>query len=167
MDFIDRLLGHDSRTTHQILIRCRDVDDAQLYQRFDIGHETVYDTLVHMIGNVRTWTDLMNDVSVVRNEADWLGLSVEDFIERHDAAYADFAELARRIRDEGRFDGLWVDTLDDPPTEKTYGGAIAHVITHNMHHRGELLHMLARLGVADLPEGDVLGWEAAAWPLPE
>ncbi len=30
-----------------------------------------------------------------------------------------------------------------------------------MHHRAELLHMLARLSVQDLPEGDVLSWEKA------
>jgi uncharacterized damage-inducible protein DinB len=166
MDILGRLLGHDAWTTREILRRCRELDDTQLHQPFDMGHATVYDTVVHMIGNVRTWTDLMNDVPIVRNEGDWRGLSIEDFIARHETSYADFAELARRIRDEGRFDELWVDTLYDPPTEKSYGGAIAHVITHNMHHRGELLHMLARLGVPDLPEGDGLGWEAAAWPLP-
>jgi uncharacterized damage-inducible protein DinB len=167
MDLLDRLLAHDAWTTRQILDRCRELDGAQLHQRFDIGHLTVYNTLVHMTGNVRTWTELMNDVPVVRSESEWEGLTVEDFIARHDAAYADFAALARTIRDEGRYDALWVDRLDDPPTEKTYGGAIAHLITHNMQHRGELLHMLARLGVSDLPEGDVLGWEAATRPLPE
>src|SRR5829696_2830827 len=153
MDLIDRLLGHDAWTTRQILERCRELDDAQLRQPFDIGHGTVYDTLVHMIGNARTWTDLMNDAPIVRSDSEWEGLSVEDFIERHEAAYADFAALARRIRDEGRLDEFWIDRLDEPPAEKTYGGAIAHVITHNMHHRGELLHMLARLGVSNLPEG--------------
>jgi uncharacterized damage-inducible protein DinB len=29
-----------------------------------------------------------------------------------------------------------------------------------MHHRGEVLHMLSRLGLTDLPEGDLLSWEA-------
>jgi hypothetical protein len=28
-----------------------------------------------------------------------------------------------------------------------------------MHHRAQLLYMLRRLGVADLPEGDVFSWE--------
>ena len=97
-----------------------------------------------------------------RQERSWDGLSVDDFLTRHDAAMDDFAALARRIRDERRYDDEWIDALDDPPTAKTYGGAIAHVITHDMHHRGELLHMLGRLGLRDLPEGDVLSWEAAA-----
>jgi uncharacterized damage-inducible protein DinB len=160
MDLLDRLLGHDAWTTRRLLLRCRELDPGALQRRFDVGHETVYATLVHMIGNVRTWTDLMAGATVVPDRSYWQGLSVDDLIVRHDAASTDFAALARRIRDEDRLDELWVDTLDDPPTSKTYGGAIAHVVTHNMQHRGELLHLLHRLGVPDLPEGDVLSWEA-------
>ncbi len=95
------------------------------------------------------------------------GFSLDDLLGRHDAAAARFAAVARRVRDEDRFDELWVDTIDNPPTIKSYGGAIAHVLTHNMHHRAELLHMLARLGVPDLPEGDVLSWEAALRSAPD
>jgi uncharacterized damage-inducible protein DinB len=164
MDLLDRLLGHDAWTARLILERCCELDDAQLHHPFDIGHESVYETLVHMIGNVRTWTELMSDVPIVRSDSEWEGLSVEDFIARHESWYAAFSTLARGVRDEGRLDERWVDRLDDPPTEKTYGGAIAHVITHNMLHRGELLHMLARLGLSDLPEGDVLGWETTTTP---
>ena len=36
------------------------------------------------------------------------------------------------------------------------------MLTHNHSHRTEILHMLARLGVADLIEGDVLSWERRA-----
>jgi uncharacterized damage-inducible protein DinB len=162
MDLLDRLLGHDAWTTRQLLLRSGELDPAALHQPFDVGHETVYETLIHMIGNVRTWTDLMTGTPIDRTESAtaWHNLSIDGLIARHDAATSDFAALARRIRDENRFDEQWIDTLDDPPTAKTYGGAIAHVITHNMHHRSELLHMLARLGLADLPEGDVLSWEA-------
>lgn len=159
MDLLDRLLGHDAWTTRQILMCCRDVQPADLHRKIDAGHETVYNTLAHMIGNVRVWTDLMEGREVDFDKRSWEGLSVSDLMVRHDAASADFAGLSRRIRDQGRLDDLWVDTLDNPPRSKTYGGAIAHVITHNMHHRGELLHMLSRLGVQNLLEGDVLTWE--------
>jgi uncharacterized damage-inducible protein DinB len=161
VDLLDRLLGHDAWTTRQLLLRCRDLTDDQLNTRVDAGHETVYATLVHMIGNVRTWTDLMSGTPVPPDAASWQNLSVAELIARHDAAAADFAALARRLQADGRLDDRWIDTLDDPPTAKTYGGAIAHVITHNMHHRSELLHILHRLAVPDLPEGDVLSWEAA------
>jgi hypothetical protein len=36
---------------------------------------------------------------------------------------------------------------------------ILHFIMHSHQHRAELLHVLARLGVAGLIEGDVLSWE--------
>jgi uncharacterized damage-inducible protein DinB len=159
MDLLDRLLGHDAWTTRQILIRCTEVNPADLNRKIDAGHETVYDTLVHMIGNVRVWTDLMEGREVVSDKRSWANLSVDNLMARHDEASSDFAILACRIRDQGRLDELWVDILDNPPRSKTYGGAIAHVITHDMHHRGELLHMLSRLGVQNLLEGDVLSWE--------
>jgi uncharacterized damage-inducible protein DinB len=159
MDILDRLLDHDAWTTRQLLLRCRELDAARLHQPFDVGHETIYETLLHMIGNVRTWTDLMNGDARPGAQSPHDGLSVDELIARHDAAMNDFATLARRTRAEGRFDDTWLDTLDEPPTRKTYGGAIAHVITHNMHHRSELLHILQRLGVPILLEGDVLSWE--------
>jgi uncharacterized damage-inducible protein DinB len=160
VDLLDRLLGHEAWTTRQLLLRCREVE-SELHRPFDAGHETVHATLVHMIGNVRTWTDLMRGRPVERTGSSWDNLTLADLIARHDTASADFGDLARWVRDGGRWDERWLDVLDDPPREKTYGGAIAHVITHNMQHRGELLHMLARLGVQDLLEGDALSWESA------
>ena len=74
---------------------------------------------------------------------------------------ADFTALARDLTAASRLDDSYTDTLDDPPRRKTFGGTIAHLLTHDMHHRGEILHILQRLGLPDLPEGDVLGWEAA------
>ena len=76
--------------------------------------------------------------------------------------YTDFATLARTIADERRWDATYVDVLDDPPRSKSYGGTIAHVITHNMHHRAEIIHILTRLGLQNVLEGDVLSWEQQA-----
>jgi len=82
-----------------------------------------------------------------------------NFDRRLDLAAARLAEVAKAVSARGAWDDRWLDQLDEPPTEKTYGGAIAHVITHRMHHRAQLLYMLRQLGVKDLPEGDVLSWE--------
>jgi uncharacterized damage-inducible protein DinB len=157
VDLLDRFLGHDGWTTGRLLVLSRGLADEHLDQRFDIGHETLRETFAHMIGNVEIWTDLMAERPVDRTSRE---VSMDALIERHERSCAGFASLARRIRDEGRFDESYVDTLDDPPTSKTLGGTIVHVITHNMFHRGEALHILQRLGVADLPEGDALSWEA-------
>jgi hypothetical protein len=42
---------------------------------------------------------------------------------------------------------------------KTFGGTILHVLTHATILRWEMQHMLQRLGLGDLIEGDVHGWE--------
>ena len=161
MDLLDRLLEHDRWTTRQVLLICRTLPPEQWRQPFDLGPGTLDDTLRHMIRNIQVWTDLMltrplRPLDAI-NQADGETLPAV-----FAAVYADFAACARRLRDDDRLDDVYLDTLDNPPQPKSFGGTIAHVITHNMHHRAELLHMLGRLGVSDLPEGDVLGWEAQA-----
>ena len=49
--------------------------------------------------------------------------------------------------------------LDNPPTSKTLGGTVLHVLTHTTVHRWEIQHMLQRIGLDGLIEGDALGWE--------
>src|SRR5690349_18992765 len=101
MDLLDRLLGHDHWTTRQVLERAREVDPAGLHRRFDIGHGSFYETVTHMIGNVRTWTDLMNGTATKENRPSWDGLSADELIVRHEEAMRAFSALARGIRDEG------------------------------------------------------------------
>jgi len=118
-------------------------------------------TLRHMLGNIRVWTDLVAG-RLVRPRLEIVTESADAWLEHFDAEYTAFATLARQLADEQRLDDYFTDTLDTPPTRKTCGGAIAHLILHNMHHRSELLHMLARLGVQNLLEGDLLSWEHTA-----
>jgi len=155
MDLLDRLLKHDAWTSQQLLLLCQNLSNEEFDREFDIGHRTVRATFLHMIRNVEVWTDLMRG-QAVRAPG---GHSVSAMIERLDRASGDLAALARAVADRGDWDGRFVDCLDDPPIEKTFGGSIAHVITHNMHHRAQLLYLLRRLGVTGLPEGDVLSWE--------
>lgn len=157
MDLLERLLGHADWTTHQLLEHCRRLTEAQWRQTFDMGHTTLYQTFHHIIGNVEVWTDLMRARPTFARDKTQ---SVEALLARHTTASADFGALARSVRDANRWDELWLDVEDNPPRPKTYGGAIAHVLTHSHVHRGEILHMLSRLGVSDLIEGDVLSWEA-------
>lgn len=163
MDILDRLLRHDAWTTRQILLRCTNLSDVELDQRFDIGNGSLRATLLHIIDNMEVWTDLMHERPVREQAVDSeRARSVDGLTERLNAVAPELADLARRVAAEERLDDTWTDYLDDPPTEKTFGGAIAHVITHSHQHRGEALHMLQRLGVRDLIEGDVLSWERQA-----
>ncbi len=110
-------------------------------------------TFEHMIFNVEAWTALMAGQPVERKGDD---LSPAALIDRHERSYATFATFARRVRDEGRLDDTFVDHFG---LSKTFGGTIIHVVLHNAEHRTEALHILERLGVADLPEVDHGLWE--------
>jgi uncharacterized damage-inducible protein DinB len=159
LDLLDRLLEHDAWTTLRVLELAQPLDDAQLDRDFDIGHGTFRETIRHMLGNIETWTDLMTGQGVRRELP--VKPSLSALQGRFAAAYRDFARVARSARDEGRLNELFVDTLDVLPREKSFAGAILHVLTHDHMHRSELLHMLDRLGVQNLIEGDVLSWEAS------
>jgi uncharacterized damage-inducible protein DinB len=156
-DLLDRLLEHDAWTTRRVLEFAAALTDQQLDQDFDIGHQTVRETARHMVGNIEVWTDLMAARPV--RHAPTNRQSVVDLQRRFHAAYDDFTQVARGLRDTQRLGERYLDVLDHPPKEKSYAGTILHVITHDHMHRAEILHMLQRLGVPGLIEGDVLSWE--------
>ena len=160
VDILERFLGHDHWTTNQLIEQSKVLTQQQLEHRFDLGHGTVLATLEHIVDNMETWVDLMNG-GQFRTLADpqqrWSTLA--GLQSRLDVAAAELATLAMRVQREQRSDDLWTDVLDKPPTQKSFGGAIVHIITHSMHHRAQLIHMLKRLGVQDVLEGDALGWE--------
>ena len=108
-----------------------------------------------MSGCVEFWTAVMTGQPVVDPGDD---RSLEGLRERHERAYTTFADFARRMRDEQRLEDTFADP-DDADVRLTFGSAIIHVVEHSAQHRGEVLHMLERLGVPDLPEGNPLEWE--------
>jgi len=167
MDILDRLLGHDAWTTRQLLLRSQDLSDEQLDRRFPIGHGSLRDTFVHIIWNMEVWTDLICQ-RPIRPHPGRQAPAITRLIERHDAAAAEFAAVARRLQGQGRLDDFFVDTAADPPAMKTFGGAIVHLVTHSMHHRAQVLNIMRQLGMTDLIEGDALGWERrqrpGGWP---
>lgn len=154
MDLLDRILGHDAWTTRQLLDIAAKLTDEELDREFDIAHRSVRRTFEHMIWNEECWTDLMvGDGIRPRPEG---VQTVANLIQRHESATALLQQVARKVLEERRLDDTFID-VGAPP--KTFGGAIVHVTSHGMHHRAQLLYMLRRLGVADVPEGDALCWE--------
>jgi uncharacterized damage-inducible protein DinB len=158
MDLLDRLVGHDAWTTEKLLLLCQGLTDEQLDREFDIAHRTVRATFEHIIGNVEAWSDLMAGRPIRVDQ----GRSISELIHRLHSAANDLAEVSKAVANRDGWDENWTDPSENPPVERTYGGSIAHVITHSMHHRAQLLYMLRRLGVEGLPEGDVLSWEHQA-----
>lgn len=160
MDLLDRLLGHDAWTTRRLIALCASLSDGQLDREFDIGHQSVRATLVHIVVNMEVWSTMMAGEPVQQPTLLDSRPEVSALAARLDVAAARLANVARSVATRDAWDELWLDVLDDPPATKSYGGAIAHVITHSMHHRAQLLYMLRQLGHTDLPEGDVLSWES-------
>lgn len=157
MDILERYLGYEGWTLRHFIGRCGELTPAQLRQRFDIGHGTLYETLAHIIENLEMWTDLLRERPV--RDLPPVPDNVEDCLKRFDAAMSDLSDCARRLAADGRLDETYVDVLDKPPTRKTFGGTVLHVLTHTTVHRWEMQHILQRLGVGELLEGDALGWE--------
>lgn len=155
MDLLDRLLGHDAWTTRKLLDICGSLSDEQLDREFDLGHRTLRATLNHIIRNVELWSSLMAEVKVEAQSDQ----TIVGMVHRLDVAHGRLRKLARRVADANAWDKTWTDHLDNPPRDKSYGNGIAHIITHSMHHRSQLLYMLRLSGITNLPEGDVFSWE--------
>lgn len=161
MDLLDRLLGHDAWTTGMLLSCSRRLSDAQLDQPFDMSRFTVRTTLDHIIENMELWTALMKGQPVVQRPAPASQWRTLDALEARLSSVApQLASFARSVQQGGRLDDTWTDMLDSPPTHKSFGGTIAHVLWHSGHHRSQLILMLRALGVQGVIEGDVLSWEA-------
>ena len=158
MDLFDRFLGHDTATSRELFEVCRPLTNEQLDRPLGIDHGTLRDTCVHLVAVMETWTDFM-----LGQPVRWESLprdkprTIVELSVRFEAVAADFAALARRVQAQGRWDDTFVDVWQG--RRKTFGAGIAHVLTHDMAHRTHAFAMLEKLGVADVPEGDVLGWE--------
>jgi uncharacterized damage-inducible protein DinB len=106
-----------------------------------------------MFFNVEAWTAIMQQRPEPTRADLPAGASLSTW---HERAYDAFAAFARRIHDDQWFDATFTDAFEQ---QMTYGGAFLHVILHNAGHREEVLHILARLGVPNLPEVDHGLWD--------
>ena len=159
MDILDRLLAHDTWTTRQLLLACQSLPDELLDKESDIDHHSLRKTFLHIIGNMDAWTDSLCERPVQKRTGD----SVPELIERLSIIGRDFAHVARKIAREHRYDDCYMDTSDSPPRSKTFGGTIAHLITHRMHHRAQVMFLMERVGLQEHIEGDSLSWESKAF----
>jgi uncharacterized damage-inducible protein DinB len=160
MDLLDRLLAHDIWSTNQLLLQSKPLTEAQLDTEFDVDSRTLRDCFIHIIQVMETWNDLLYE-RPVRTSAELKAKprDLDGLMVRLSEAGDDLALISKKVAREGRWDDVFTDVLDNPPKKKTFGGTIAHVITHSMHHRAQAMYMMEKLGIRDHIEGDVLGWE--------
>ncbi len=164
MDLLDRLLEHDVWATKQLLLQSKLLTDSQLDQPFDIDSRTLRECFIHIIQAMEIWNDLLYERTARRSsELRAKPQTLDGLMVRLDEAGQEFAVIARKIARENRWDEVFTDVLDNPPQKKTFGGSIAHLITHSMHHRAQAMYIMEQLGVRNHIEGDVLSWEKIAY----
>lgn len=152
-DSVEVMIAHDRWANGLMYDACKALSEEQLHQRFEMGEGSLHDNLVHNLGAMRWWTDLLNEVpSGPRLEG--VKMSIDEIVELHESATKDFEKAAYRRPSE--------TILHPDRGENSYtywvGGILAHVMTHSMHHRAQCLNMLRHLGVKQLPKSSVMEW---------
>ncbi|MCZ6446229.1 MAG: DinB family protein [Planctomycetota bacterium] len=161
-DILNRLLGHNAWTTRQLVERARALTAEQYVQRFELGPGSVHDTLRHIISVMFGWADeIAGRPRRPSLGADGKGpiRSVDELLKLLDDAAKELEKTADLIVDQGTMDEMMSVTYEGRSWEFTRGTALAHVLTHGMHHRAQLFNMMRRLGVAVDIDGDAIEWE--------
>jgi len=158
-DSMDILLAHDRWATRQVLSACEALSHDQLHQAFDMGVGSLHDTIRHVLGAMRGWTDMLN------GEYAPGGSPRPRLEEEGEMSVAALLDLHERVADElerAARAGAPEDLISGVRGGKNYtftrGGIVTHVTTHAMHHRAQCLNMLRRLGVERLPPTSVVEW---------
>jgi len=164
MDLNDRLINHDAWLTRRMLERAAGLSDAQLDAPlavpahplpFESTEGTLREALNRLVFTKENWLASVRQ----QPEPPQDDKTIAGLLKRYDAAFIEFAELARQARDENRWDETFVDALCEPPETFTYGGMLAHVITFSAFRRSMALKLFELLGVDDLGYGDPIEWE--------
>jgi uncharacterized damage-inducible protein DinB len=155
-DVLEILLSHDRWASAQILEACSELSADQFQQRFDMGPGSLHDTLMHVVGAMRTWTDTLAGTEPrPRLEGDGQRRTPRQIRELFEESWREFSTEARRLP----LAETVIRRLRDGRTLTfTRGAVVAQVTTHGMHHRAQCLNMLRQLGVEKLPPSSVSEW---------
>ena len=155
-DLLEILLSHDRWATAQLLDACGKLTAAEFHRRFEIGPGSLHDTLTHVVGAMRAWTETLAGIEPrPRLEADGQRRTTEQLRLLLEDAWREFASEARRRPVDER---VTRRTRDGRTLQMTRGAVLVQVTTHGMHHRAQCLNMLRHLGVHPLPPSSVAEW---------
>lgn len=154
------LLRHDHWATRQIIDAAATLPPDALHRRFDIGPGSLHDTLIHICGAMRVWTDVLHRRDIRPRPEGGPPLAIPQIRALLEESAAGLQAAAN------------LGPLPDPVTRtrdgKTYtytrGAVLTHITTHSTHHRAQCLNMLRHLGVTSLPQSSVTEWTLAGEP---
>ncbi|MDB5321428.1 MAG: DinB family protein [Phycisphaerales bacterium] len=155
-DPLQILLLHDRWATAQMFEACGRLTGEQFYQRFEIGPGSLHDTLTHVVGAMRTWTETLAGWEArPRLEEDGERRTAGELLALFEESWVAFSAEARR----GAVGEMVTRTMRSGRTlQFTRGAVVAQVTTHGVHHRAQCLNMLRQLGVTPLPGSSVAEW---------
>ncbi len=162
-DPVDILLIHDRWGTQGLLEACAGLSREQFHQEFAIGSGSLHATIVHILGAMRGWTDMLNgDMGPGREPRPRLEAEGEKTVEELKAL---LPVVADELEAAVRAGPLEDDIHGDRGGRKfvfTRGAILTHVTTHAVHHRAQCLNMLRQLGVENPPDVSVMTWTMTA-----
>jgi AraC family transcriptional regulator len=165
MDLLDHLLEHDTWLVRRMLERAKTLSDKQLDMQLEnfqpICFEEPQQTLREMFHRHIFWKEMW--VTAIRGQefSDKADKTIEGMLQRHEKATNDFLAIAHEIRDESKWQAVFVDALCVPPETFSFSGVVAHIITFSAHQRLVMLDVMRRFGINDLGYGDPIEFERA------
>ncbi|HZZ43504.1 MAG TPA: DinB family protein [Tepidisphaeraceae bacterium] len=152
------LLTHDRWATQQILDACAGLSEEEFHRRFEMGPGSLHDTVTHMLGAMRTWTQTL--------AGEEPGPRLEQGGKRSVGELKELLEECARGLEREAHRLPVGETITRVREGKAYqftrGAVLTHVATHGMHHRAQCLNMLRQVGVKTLPMSSVAEWARVA-----
>ncbi|MCA9311644.1 MAG: DinB family protein, partial [Phycisphaerales bacterium] len=124
------------------------------HQRFEMGVGSLHDTLLHVLGAMRGWGDLLAG----REQRERLEAGGRRTCAELAALLADLSDELERLAAAHPLEEVVTGARGGRSFSFTRGGVLTHVTTHGMHHRAQCLNMLRQLGVEPLPPVAVVEW---------
>lgn len=164
MDLTDRLIDHDMWLTRRMLESAASLTDEQLDAPvaapdnplpFESAEGTLRESLNRLVFTKEVWLAAVGRRPFPADQDD----TIAGMMNRLDSAFIEFAEVVRQVRDENRWDEMFVDASCEPPESFSYGGMVAHIVTFSAFRRSAALKIMERLGINDLGYGDPIEWE--------
>jgi len=152
-DPVEILVAHNHWSTSRILDACAKLSPEKMEQPFELGPGSLQKTLVHILGAMQGWGDLL------------AGREQRPRLENTSQTLDSMKSLLQQLTDD-----ILASTRNHSVAESVSGerggssyifqrgAVITHLMTHGVHHRAQCLNMLRHLGVDPLPPSSILEW---------
>ncbi|MFC0274991.1 DinB family protein [Metabacillus herbersteinensis] len=149
---MDRIEYEWVKLTRQILLdQCRELNEDEFIKEFEFGFQSIRDSLVHVAGCYHAWLGsfvLSETTSPLLTKEVINNMKVDD-IQRYFKQADEYVECVFE-----QFNNKFDEFIEKEPSWRTGSGFIRktphqlliHSITHESHHKGQIVAMLRLLG---------------------